>query len=92
MSKRPSPSPRLPLLLCLVAAATLSGGCLFSKKSAAPKETTTLSGETEDSLRQRWVERRAAELVAQGVAPETARAQAAAEFREKYSFTGAAKK
>jgi len=85
MTKRPF----LPVLLAAVA---LCGGCLFAKKSAKPKEDPAMTSETEDSLKQRWIEKRTAELVAQGVAADAARAQATEEFRTKYSFTGAAQK
>jgi hypothetical protein len=80
------------LFACLALLAALSGGCLFSKKSAAPKENTSPAAETEQLLRQRWVDKRAAELVAQGQAADAARAQALVEFRERYGFTGAAQK
>jgi hypothetical protein len=79
----------LPALALTVA---LSGGCSLMKKSAKPKESPTLAGETEDSLKQRWMDKRVAELVAQGVVADAARAQAAEEFRTKYSYTGAAQK
>ena len=80
------------LLPALTIAVALSGGCMFSKKSASPKETPTMAGETETSLRQRWIDKRAGELAAQGLAADAARAQATEEFRQKYSFTGAAQK
>ena len=83
---------RLLLPALFVAATALAGGCSMFKKSSAPKENPSIAGQTEDSLRQRWIERRAGELVAQGAAPEAARAQAAEEFRTKYAFTGAAQK
>ena len=76
----------------LLAAVALAGGCSTAKKTSAPKENPSIAGQTEDSLRQRWIDRRVAELVAQGIAPEAARGQAAQEFREKYPYTGAAQK
>lgn len=76
----------------LPVALALSAGCMFSKKPAEPKEPATMVGEVEGSLRQRWIEKRSAELVAQGVAADAARVQATEEFRAKYSFTGAAQK
>jgi hypothetical protein len=79
----------LPALACAVA---FSGGCLFAKKPAKPRENPAISAEIEDSLRQRWIEKRTAELVAQGVAADAARAQATEEFRVKYAYTGAAQK
>ncbi|MBI5771019.1 MAG: hypothetical protein HZA93_24800 [Verrucomicrobia bacterium] len=79
-------------LLFAVAALGASGCSMFSKKPAQPKENPSISGQTEDSLRQRWIDRRAAELAAQGTAAEAARTQAEREFREKFPYTGAAKK
>ena len=83
---------RLFLSALLVVSAALAGGCSMFKKSSAPKENPSIAGQTEDSLKQRWIERRASELVAQGVAAEAARTQAAEEFRTKYAYTGAAQK
>jgi PBP1b-binding outer membrane lipoprotein LpoB len=80
-----------PLFACLLLIAALSAGCSTFKKSA-PKESSAPAAETEQLLRQRWVDKRAAELVAQGVADAAARTQALAEFRERYGFTGAAQK
>jgi len=82
MTKRLIPS-------CLAAVVALSAGCMHSKK---PKENTSITGETEDTLKQRWIDKRTTELVAQGVTAEAARAQATTEFKAKYSFTGAAQK
>lgn len=80
-----------PLLAFLTLFAALSTGCLHSKKSA-PKENSSLTGDTEQVFMQRWIDKRAAELVAQGQAAEAARTQATAEFRERYGYTGAAQK
>ncbi len=80
------------LLSSLCLATLLTSGCLFSKKTAEPKENPSIPGAVEESLRQRWIEKRAAELVAQGKAADVARTQADAEFRERYGFTGAAQK
>jgi hypothetical protein len=79
----------LPALALTVA---LSGGCSLIKKSAKPTESPALAGETEASLKQRWTEKRVTELVAQGATADAARAQAAEEFRAKYSYTGVAQK
>lgn len=70
----------------------LSAGCVFSKKSAAPKANAAPAAETEQELRQRFVEKRTAELVAAGQNADAARAQALAEFRERYGYTTAAQK
>ncbi len=39
----------------------------------------------------RWIDKRTSDLVAQGNSPTAARAQAAAEFKEKFNYTEAAK-
>lgn len=74
--------------LCLTA--LLGSGCLFSKKT--PKENPAISSSVEEAFRVRWVEKRAAELVAKGTAAEAARTQADAEFRERYVFNNPIKK
>jgi hypothetical protein len=84
--------PRLPLLCLAAAAALLTGGCLFSKKSSTPKENPAIAGSVEETFKVRWVEKRTAELVAQGKTAEAARAQAVAEFQERFAFTGSAAK
>ena len=82
-----------PLLTCLALCAVLSAGCsMFSKKSATPKETKAPAAETEQLLRQRWVDKRAAELVAQGQSADAARTQATAEFKEHYGYISEPKK
>jgi hypothetical protein len=81
-----------PLLACLAVFATLTAGCLHSKKPAAPKDSTSLTGETEQTFMQRWIDKRSAELVTQGQAADAARTQATAEFKERYGYTGAAQK
>jgi hypothetical protein len=80
------------LLTCLAFVLTFSSGCLFSRKSGKPKESSAIAGEVEESLKKRWMDKRVAELTAQGTAAEAARTQAAQEFGEKYAFTSAAKK
>ncbi len=79
-------------LLCLALAALFTTGCLFSKKSSKSKENASIPGSVEESFKVRWLEKRTAELVAQGKAPDVARTQAADEFRERYAFTGAEQK
>jgi hypothetical protein len=84
--------PRL-LLPFLVAVLFLTGGCgMFSRKSGKPKDTGAIASEVEEGLRKRFIDHRTAELTAQGVAAEAARAQATDEFRQKYEYTGAARK
>jgi hypothetical protein len=80
--------------LCSLCIATLfaSTGCLFSKKSRRPKESSAIAADVEENFRRRWVEKRATELAAQGTAADIARTQAEAEFRERYDFTRAGQK
>lgn len=72
--------------------ALLSTGCLFSKKPRAPKESTAIASEVEEGFRQRWVDQRTSQLVAQGVAAATARTQADIEFRERFGFIKSGRK
>jgi hypothetical protein len=74
------------LTAALVAALLLSTGCLFSKKTNRPKESSAISSEVEATFRLRWMEKRMAELTAQGVAAGPARAQAEQEFRDRFGF------
>ncbi len=78
------------LSLGLVLATT--GGCFHWGKNAKPKESSAIASEVEAGFKQRFVDKRAGELTAQGVGPEAARAKATEEFRAKYGFTGAAQK
>jgi hypothetical protein len=52
-----------------------------------PKESSKVATDSETDFKQRWVDKRSAELVSQGLAPEAARAQAIAEFNQKFSAT-----
>lgn len=79
-----------PLLLALIVASC--PGCLFSKKNPKPKENAAVASETEQALKQRFVDKRVGELVAQGVATDAARTQALEEFKHRYGYTGAAHK
>lgn len=79
-------------LLTVVAALFLTTGCLFSKKSGRAKESSAISAEVEETFRRRWIDKRVAELTAQGIAAEAARTQADTEFREKYGFNPPAKR
>lgn len=82
-------------LIChaaLVAALLFSTGCLFSKKKGSAKESSAISSDVEAIFRQRWVDKRVAELTAAGTAAAAARTQAEQEFRERYQFDQRAKK
>ena len=80
------------LTAALVAALTFSTGCLFSKKKDRVKESSAISGDVEATFHQRWMDKRIAELTAQGVAAPAARTQAEQEFRERYQFDQKVKK
>ena len=82
---------RRPLLVLLAAAAAFSAGCLHLRKSPT-KPTESLTGEVEAGFKARWIDKRAGDLVAQGRPAEEARAQATAEFKERYGYTSAAQK
>jgi hypothetical protein len=79
------------LPLCVVTL-VCSTGCLFSKKANRAKESSAISADVEESFRRRWVDKRAAEIAAQGVAADAARTQAENEFRERFVFTRAGQK
>ena len=78
-----------------LAAVILAGpGChMFSKKkkSDVPKEGPSVAKDVEKDFMHRWIDKRAADLVAQGTPPATARSQAEAEFKAKYNYTDAAR-
>ena len=77
--------------LCLLSLA-VSTGCVFSKKDAKKKESSSMAAEMEADFKNRWVEKRVAELTSKGSTVDAARAQAIEEFRVKYEFTSAAHK
>lgn len=80
------------LLAASLSTLLLSSGCFFAKKTNRPKESSAISAEVEESFRKRWVEKRTAELTAQGSSGDAARAKAEAEFRERYGYTRAGTK
>jgi len=75
------------LLIPVLFAVVLTSGCQLLKREKKPVEKNTPAAETDEILRQRWVDKRTAELVAQGTAPEAARPLAEQEFRAKYNYT-----
>lgn len=80
------------LLTASLATLFLSSGCFFTKKANRPKESSAISADVEESFRRRWVDKRAAELTAQGANGEAARKQAEGEFRERFGYTRAGSK
>ena len=79
-------------LLVVFSTLILVTGCSHFKKNQKPKENPAIAADTDENFRQRFVEKRAAELVAQGVTAAAASTQAAEEFRVRYGYTSAAKK
>ena len=76
------------LLLGLSACLAVTTGCgMFSKKPAREKESSAIASDVEETFRRRWMDKRVAELTAQGATADAARQQAEGEFREKYGFT-----
>jgi len=72
--------------LLVISAAALSSGCFSSsKKKRAEEKSIPLA--VEQSLKDRWTEKRSAELVQQGLTSYAAQRQAEAEFAKKYSYT-----
>lgn len=80
------------LLFLVVSFAVAGSGCSFLKKSKKPKQSTELASEVEGDFRQRWVEKRVAELTAAGTDATAANTQAESEFREKYPYIRSGKK
>jgi|GEM_PF-243770 len=75
------------LIVCLSAVALISlTGCNFFRKNKKPKEDSRLALQVEGEFRDRWIEKRTAELTAQGTDAATAQQQAAREFRERYPY------
>lgn len=80
-------------LICIsLLSLTMLPGCFFAKKDPKPKENTAIAAEMEANFKQRWVDKRTTELVAQGLSLDAARAQAVDEFKVRYSYTTAAQK
>lgn len=73
------------LIIGLAATVAFSfGACRSSKK---PKETNAIASEMEANFKQRWIDKRVAELTQSGKAPEVAKAQAEKEFAERFDFS-----
>jgi len=76
---------RFPLFL-LTAALTVVGTACHSLKTKAPKESPNVVSEVEAGFKQRWIDKRVAELTAPGTDATAARAQAEKDFRAAYSY------
>lgn len=79
-------------LTVLVVFAAGSAGCSLFRKSDRAKESSTIARDVEETFRQRWLEKRTVEIVAQGTPADAARVQADKEFREQFAFANSAKK
>jgi len=80
--------------LTLAAVLLACSGChMFSKKKppATPKLNPNVATDVEKDFMKRWIEKRTADLVAQGNSPVASRAQAEAEFKATYNYTDAAR-
>jgi len=94
-SHRATPKlPQLPMKrlvpFALAAVLLTSSAChMFSSKKnpSAPKESKTVAVDVEKDFMHRWIDKRAADLVSQGRAPDAARAQAVSEFKATFSYT-----
>lgn len=78
------------LSVLLVPTLALFASCSHGKKQ--PKENPAIASEVEEGFKQRWIEKRGAELMALGLRPDLARQQAIDEFRDRYGYTHAADK
>ena len=81
------------LIFVLILPLAFLAGCQHSKKKPAntkEKENPAVASEVEETFKQRWVEKRAAELMALGQRPDLARQQAINEFHVRYGYTHAA--
>jgi hypothetical protein len=78
------------LPLCLLLPILLLPGCWHRKNK--PKVITAVATDVEEGFKQRWMERRTAELVAQGQRVDIARQQALDEFRARYPYVRSADK
>jgi hypothetical protein len=65
----------------------LLAGKANSSAPKPPKESSHIATDSEKEFKARWVDKRTSDLVAQGLAPDTARAQATTEFDQKFSAT-----
>jgi hypothetical protein len=82
-------------MLALAAVLVADSGChLFSKKKkqdGPPKQNPAVATDVEKDFMHRWIDKRTADLVAQGSSQDAAKAQAEAEFKAKYAYTDAAR-
>jgi hypothetical protein len=82
----------LRLFSLFLASLMLFSACSLFKKDRKPKENPAIAADTDENFRTRFVEKRVAELTAEGMSATAAQAQAAEEFKVRYGYTSAAKK
>jgi hypothetical protein len=76
-------------LICLAMLVLGSAsGCNLFRKSKKPKQNPAIAAELETDFRQRWIDRRAAELTAQGMEGPAAGEQAVKDFSERFPYVG----
>ena len=80
---------RLPIF-CLILPLALFASCSHTKKK--PKENPAIATEVEEGFKQRWIEKRGADLIALGLRADIARQQAIDEFHARFGYTHAADK
>jgi hypothetical protein len=81
----------VPFALCAVLLASSACHIFSSKKNpAAPKESKTLAADDEKDFMHRWIDKRAADLMAQGTLPSAAHDQAVADFKATFTYMKAA--
>ena len=76
---------RFPLYILAAALAVVGPACHIIKRKA-PKENPNITTDVEAGFKQRWIDKRAAELTAAGTAAPAARQQAEKEFSATYSY------
>ncbi len=82
----------VPIAVAAVVLANSSCHLFSKKKPAAPKESKSVATEVERDFMRRWVDKRAAELVAQGSPSAAAHDQAVAEFKSTFTYIDTTKK
>ena len=80
---------RFPLFI-LTAALTVAGTACHSLKTKAPKDNPNVAIEVEAGFKQRWIDKRVAELTAAGTDATAAHTQAEKDFRAAYGYLRAA--
>ncbi len=75
-----------PPLFILAAALAVAGTACHSTKTKVSKESPNVAIEVEAGFKQRWIDKRVAELTAAGTDATAAHAQAEKDFRATYGY------